>query len=503
MLFDDEAVDVKFIPPTNRATRRSSFLSQDRPILNFDPENGTAFKIWKQKWESWIYMATSAEGFLTEEKKFHLLIGCFSDSTMKDIFELGLENERNPDTIIEGLASLLTTGKNHHRYRLEFNSRKQSSNESVDSWIASLRSSAKFAKFDSDCCSKCLESRILERLIFGVHSPEVRELLLDVGPALTLDQAVRLIRKFDDFRNSNPDIQNRNLNKIRLLPGNITVTVISGDTTASSTKPDDQIGRPDQARSNEGIQQGSSELDLGPEASLRLATVSGMNILTVAHSKQPTSTRDREQSVKPEGRDPKAVVETNPSVLCGPGMEIFKISNQDNLRAVRQPERKASIGNRSALNRPGSKIPEVGEKLNPAESPNSRHVDRKAVANGIKRKSAEHSARLEPVLKEPKTALPIPAVDKALTDSRIVFDIHIKSEAEDDFEETRKKAHGNAAKCSTCGGLQASENLDERRNCRSCQGTDLTKKPIPGASKKQPRLQRMAPIKKLSTTHLS
>jgi hypothetical protein len=77
----------------------------------------------------------SEEGFINQEMLFHLLISCFSDSTMAHVFELGLEgdDERDPNKIIEGLSGLLSGRKNHHLYRHDFNLRVQQPDESFDS----------------------------------------------------------------------------------------------------------------------------------------------------------------------------------------------------------------------------------------------------------------------------------------------------------------------------------------------------------------------------------
>jgi hypothetical protein len=81
--------------------------------------------------------------------------------------------------------------KNHHIYRYDFNSRVQQPGESFDSWMKSLMSLIKLARFENDCCIKCRDSRLLQQVIFGVNNPETRKLLLDIGPELTLDQASR------------------------------------------------------------------------------------------------------------------------------------------------------------------------------------------------------------------------------------------------------------------------------------------------------------------------
>ena len=200
---DLEPEDIKFLHVVNRQQRRPSALMQDRPTLNFDPENEKSFKIWKQKWDSWLYMVMSEEGFVDSEKIFHFLISCFSDSTMTFVFELGLNDmdARNPDLIIQGLSNLLSAGKNHHYYRFEFHSRVQQPDESFDTWLSSLKALTHFSKFDSDCCGKCGDARLLQQIVYGVNKPEVRKLLLEIGPGLSFDQASRIIKKSEYVAN--------------------------------------------------------------------------------------------------------------------------------------------------------------------------------------------------------------------------------------------------------------------------------------------------------------
>jgi hypothetical protein len=198
-----EPEDIKFLHVVNRQQRRPSALMQDRPTLNFDPENEKSFKIWKQKWDSWLYMVMSEEGFVDSEKIFHFLISCFSDSTMTFVFELGLNDmdARNPDLIIQGLSNLLSAGKNHHYYRFEFHSRVQQPDESFDTWLSSLKALTHFSKFESDCCGKCGDARLLQQIVYGVNKPEVRKLLLEIGPGLSFDQASRIIKKSEYVAN--------------------------------------------------------------------------------------------------------------------------------------------------------------------------------------------------------------------------------------------------------------------------------------------------------------
>jgi hypothetical protein len=56
----DDSEDIKILHVVK--PHRSSFgMLKDPPTLSFDPENKIGFNVWKRKWESWLFMATSGK----------------------------------------------------------------------------------------------------------------------------------------------------------------------------------------------------------------------------------------------------------------------------------------------------------------------------------------------------------------------------------------------------------------------------------------------------------
>ena len=170
-------------------------IVREPPMLNFDPEQKVAFTIWRRKWNSWYYMVTR-EGSLDNDQIFHSLMNCFSERTMEYFLNLGLDSqqEKDPELIIERLSSLVSSGNNHNIHRQEFQMRIQNPDETFDSWMAALKELADQAHFDLDCCGKCKDARLLQQVIYGLAKLETRNILMNIGTGLTLEQATRVIK---------------------------------------------------------------------------------------------------------------------------------------------------------------------------------------------------------------------------------------------------------------------------------------------------------------------
>ena len=69
-----------------------------------------------------------------------------------------------------------------------------SSFQITDNWLCSLRDISRKCDFGQDCCALCEPTRILGQLISGVADNTVRIKLLELGDALTLDQALTILR---------------------------------------------------------------------------------------------------------------------------------------------------------------------------------------------------------------------------------------------------------------------------------------------------------------------
>jgi hypothetical protein len=71
---------------------------------------------------------------------------------------------------------------------------KQRANESADNWLCELRELASKCGFSEDCCSKCLPTRILGQIVYGVYDYDLRRKLLEQGDELKLDEAIDILR---------------------------------------------------------------------------------------------------------------------------------------------------------------------------------------------------------------------------------------------------------------------------------------------------------------------
>ena len=174
------------------------------PMLNFDPEQKVAFTIWRRKWNSWHYMVTR-ERSLDNDQIFHSLMNCFSERTMEYFLNLGLDSqqEKDPELIIERLSCLVSSGNNHNIHRQEFQMRIQNPDETFDNWMAALKELADQAHFDLDCCGKCKDARLLQQVIYGLAKLETRNMLMEIGTGLTLEQATRIIKTIEWDQNNN------------------------------------------------------------------------------------------------------------------------------------------------------------------------------------------------------------------------------------------------------------------------------------------------------------
>lgn len=75
--------------------------------------------------------------------------------------------------------------------RYKFHEKVQGANEPFEQFLTDLRLLVK------DCNYANNEEMVRDRVVFGIHSPKVREKLLNVGSDLTLDRAIDIVRSHD------------------------------------------------------------------------------------------------------------------------------------------------------------------------------------------------------------------------------------------------------------------------------------------------------------------
>ena len=168
------------------------------PQFDFDEFKDT-FELWHRKWNIFLALST-IDSVLPEADrplyKANTLLSCLSTSSLQTVLSMGLTdaNLKDHEEIIKRLRERCNAGRNCHVWRQKFASHKQRADQSVDDWLCELRDLARKSDFGSDCCAACEPTRILGQVVYGVHDPNVRVELLKQGAALTLDQALTIVR---------------------------------------------------------------------------------------------------------------------------------------------------------------------------------------------------------------------------------------------------------------------------------------------------------------------
>ena len=97
--------------------------------------------------------------------------------------------------IIACLRNRCNAGRNKHNWCQRFSLTKEAADQSADDWLCELRDLARKCEFATDCCARCEPTRILGQVVVVVFNDEVRvKILLEQGAALTLDQALKILR---------------------------------------------------------------------------------------------------------------------------------------------------------------------------------------------------------------------------------------------------------------------------------------------------------------------
>ena len=118
-----------------------------------------------------------------------------SPNTLSTVINARLGDAAMKDSsiIIKYLKDLCNAGKNKHVWRTQFDSCDQRQNQSIDNWLYELRDLSRKCEFEFGCCHLCETERLLGRIVNGVTDNDVRIKLLEVGPNLSLDQAIVIV----------------------------------------------------------------------------------------------------------------------------------------------------------------------------------------------------------------------------------------------------------------------------------------------------------------------
>ena len=184
-------------PPVAPVTRAFKPYGSPPP---FDLEaERDSFPIWEARWDIFLALSTIDEALdvaLRPAYKTNQLKSCLSTPTLQAVLSAGLTAAQLADhtSIINLLRTRCNAGRNRHVWRHQFALLAQLPNQTADNWLCSLRDISRKCDFGVDCCANCEPTRILGQLIAGVADNAVRIKLLEQGDALTLDQALTILR---------------------------------------------------------------------------------------------------------------------------------------------------------------------------------------------------------------------------------------------------------------------------------------------------------------------
>ena len=168
------------------------------PPFDLEAERDS-FAVWEERWKIFLALSTIDEVLDAAARpayKTNQLKSCLSTTTLQAVLSAGLTAAQlgDHDEIINLLRTRCNAGRNRHVWRHQFAICFQLPNQSADNWLCSLRDISRKCDFGQDCCALCEPTRILGQLISDVAENTVRIKLLELGDALTLDQALTILR---------------------------------------------------------------------------------------------------------------------------------------------------------------------------------------------------------------------------------------------------------------------------------------------------------------------
>ncbi|XP_045031521.1 uncharacterized protein LOC116920640, partial [Daphnia magna] len=178
-----------------------------------------SFEIWHAQWDIFLELSTINTALDAADQpryKANVLKSCMSKSTLTVLLTSGMSatDLQDPDKIITALRDRCNAGRNCHVWRQQFSSRVQRDKEAIDDWLCDLRSISSKCEFGADCCAACEPTRILGQLVFGVRSDDDRRKLLEQGPTLKLDDALKTLRLTEATRKQSANLKGSDASSI-------------------------------------------------------------------------------------------------------------------------------------------------------------------------------------------------------------------------------------------------------------------------------------------------
>ena len=191
------------------------------PEFDLDEYKNT-FKVFEMKWKVVLRLSGIDEGVEAgrrDQYKADMLLSGFSPTTLHTVMSMGLTDDemKNHETIIKKLKERFMAGRNQHVWRHEFNQKKQLLVQGFDDFLCKLRDLAGKCAFDEGCCANCINARLIDRIVVGVESDELRIKLIEQAATLTLDNAITVAQAWEATNKSVSSLRSETQSSIEAI----------------------------------------------------------------------------------------------------------------------------------------------------------------------------------------------------------------------------------------------------------------------------------------------
>ena len=132
-------------------------------------------------------------------------------SVVEHILGIGDDTTQSCLDIVKEIRAHIRSNRNIQIDKVAFEKRTQQQGESFDDYLVTIRKLAR----NAEICDKCLEDRLLTKIMSGLVDQETREELLAKVPAPKLEEAISFARSKEAARRSNMDLNGRVVQQIR------------------------------------------------------------------------------------------------------------------------------------------------------------------------------------------------------------------------------------------------------------------------------------------------
>ena len=163
-----------------------TFLAGIKPptVLNFDSNIAADWPIWKQQWAN--YVVVSRLDGQSPQYQTAMLLNSIGTDALKVFNGFVFADEPIAvDSVIRKFDDHIIGQLNETYERYKFNSRKQNTDESIDTYVTALRALAKNCNF----CQCMGDTLLRDRMIMGICDSDTRKRLLQT-PKLSVELCI-------------------------------------------------------------------------------------------------------------------------------------------------------------------------------------------------------------------------------------------------------------------------------------------------------------------------